>query len=73
VDRNTEVAEKKEITPPPLPPVATINRSYSVQKDPPATVLRFVNKETNEIEEQIPSEVSLRVYKNMVKWLEQNK
>jgi uncharacterized FlaG/YvyC family protein len=46
-------------------------KSYEVLEDPPATVLKFVNQETKQVDAQIPSEVSIRVYKQMIKYMEQ--
>ena len=50
----------------PIPTTET--KRWEVQNDPPATVLKFMN-ERREVELQVPSEVQLRVYREVQKFL----
>ena len=49
---------------------AQLNRSYEVQQDPPVTVLKFINPSTKEVELQIPSAVSIKLYQEMQTYME---
>lgn len=40
-----------------------VNKTVEISKDPPTTVLKYTNELTKQVELQIPSEVSLRLYK----------
>ena len=62
----------------PVPPVvktesSSVRRSYERLDDPPATVLKFINDKTREVEGQVPSEVSLKIYKQMLEFINQVK
>ena len=46
-----------------------INRIYEFSKDPPITVLKFTNSVTHEVELQIPSEASIKIYKETQKFI----
>lgn len=50
---------------------AQINRTYEISKDPPVTVLKYTNTTTKEVELQIPSQVSLEVYKATQEFIKQ--
>jgi hypothetical protein len=64
----------KPTIPVPVPAVVKTEsssvRQYERMNDPPATVLKFINNETKEVEGQIPSEVSLKIYKQMIQFME---
>jgi hypothetical protein len=49
---------------------SSYDRAYEVLDDPPATVLKYVNRKTKEVEYQVPSEVSLKIYKQMLGFIE---
>ena len=51
---------------------AAVNRTYEMSKDPAVTVLKFTNSVTHEVELQVPSEASLRIYKDMQKFMDQH-
>lgn len=68
---------KPEITNPVQPVVEAIDapsirRAFERSIDPPATVIKFINDKTNELEKQIPSAVSLKIYKQMLEFIEKN-
>jgi phosphoserine aminotransferase len=48
---------------------AQINRTIEISKDPPATVLKYTNEATKQVEFQVPSETALRVYKEIRDYL----
>lgn len=51
---------------------AQINRSYEMSKDPPVTILKYTNSVTHEIELQVPSEESIRLYRDMGRFIAQH-
>lgn len=50
-------------------PASQLNRTFEISKDPPTTVLKYTNELTKQVELQIPSEVSLRVYKSNLEFI----
>ena len=61
--RHVEATPSVKVTPDPGMSASQINRSIEISKDPPATVLKYTNMVTKQIELQIPSEVSLKLYR----------
>ncbi len=51
---------------------AQINRSYEMSKDPPVTVMKYTNTVTHEVELQVPSEASMRLYRDMERYISQH-
>lgn len=46
-------------------------KQWEVLKDPPSTVLKFVN-DRKEVEFQVPSEVQLKIYKEIQRFLQKS-
>lgn len=51
---------------------AQINRSYEMSKDPPVTVMKYTNSVTHEVELQVPSEASIRMYRDIERFMAQH-
>lgn len=66
---DAEVAQSAKASPNLSVSPAQVNRSYEISKDPPITVLKYTNAVTKQVELQIPSEMSIQIYKETQRFI----
>ncbi len=55
-----------------MPETPVVQRQFELRQDPPLTVLKFSDEKTKELLMQIPSEISIKMYKQVDEFLKRN-
>ena len=62
---DTKAAPTKQVE----QPTNAVSKKYEISSDPQLTILKFSDERTKEVVMQIPSEVSIKIYKQVNEFL----